>query len=293
MSGYSNHLSNYQVKVLRTAAEIRGQISSFRDQNPSKSVGFVPTMGALHEGHLSLVKKAAQESDIVVVSIFVNPSQFNDPKDLEKYPRTEEKDLDLLKNVKCDLVFIPPVNEIYPDGQKKLAIDFGMLNTVMEGANRPGHFDGVAMVVNRLFDLVTPDIAFFGEKDFQQLAVIRKLVVEVGKSIKIQGVETVRSDRGLALSSRNQLLSEEQGEDALIIYNTLKYGQTLAQSEMEIDAIRELMIRKFTEGKLELEYLEVLDEKTFERSNSVDNNRVFIAAKCGNVRLIDNMKLKN
>ena len=191
-------------------------------------VGFVPTMGALHEGHLSLVEKAASLCDIVVVSIFVNPTQFNDKNDLANYPRTLESDLKLLSKVRCEYIFFPSVEEVYPvpDTRK---FEFGILESVMEGAFRPGHFNGVAQVVSRLFEIVLPEKAFFGRKDFQQMAIIKELVHQLNLPIEIVACDIVREKDGLAMSSRNKLLLPEHRNCAQLIYQTLKDAKILSQ----------------------------------------------------------------
>ena len=195
-----------------------------RNRAEGKSVGFVPTMGALHDGHLSLIKRSGKENDLTVCSIFVNPIQFNNPADLEKYPRMPEKDSELLKTAGCDVVFLPSTEEIYPGGKTvTVDVDFGMLDKVMEGKFRPGHFSGVAVVVKTLLDIVEPDRAYFGKKDYQQLAVIRHMVNTLHMPVEIVACETVREPDGLAMSSRNLRLTPEERERAPEIYHVLRW----------------------------------------------------------------------
>ena len=211
------------MQFFNTKKELLAVLEIYR--NEGKVIGFVPTMGALHEGHLSLVKDSKKNSDITVVSIFVNPTQFNDPEDLKRYPRTLEKDLDLLKSVNCDLVFAPSVEEIYPEPDTR-KFDFGYLESIMEGAKRPGHFNGVGQVVSRLFDIVQPHKAFFGMKDFQQVAIIKNMVKQLNYSVEIISCPIVREENGLAKSSRNTLLEENYKKNAPHIYATLKKACT-------------------------------------------------------------------
>ena len=203
--------------ISKRVEELRNAIKELKRDDPELNVGFVPTMGALHEGHLSLVKHAWEYSDIVVVSIFVNPTQFNDPNDLEKYPRTFDIDAELLKNEGVDILFFPSESEIYPTNYEAPEIDLGGLDKVMEGKFRDGHFDGVAQVVHRLFEIVEPEVAFFGLKDFQQVSIIGQMVNSLDLDVTILAIPTVREESGLAKSSRNQLLSAEEKEDATII----------------------------------------------------------------------------
>ncbi|MDE7373783.1 MAG: pantoate--beta-alanine ligase, partial [Odoribacter sp.] len=205
------------MQVFNTKNELANRIAGLKKEG--KVIGFVPTMGALHEGHLSLVKASKKNSDITVVSIFVNPTQFNDPEDLKRYPRTLEQDIRLLETVDCDIVFAPSVEEIYPEPDTR-KFDFGYLESVMEGAKRPGHFNGVGQVVSRLFDIVSPDKAFFGMKDFQQVAIIKYMVKQLKYNIEIIPCPIVREESGLAKSSRNTLLDEEHKKTAPHIYAT-------------------------------------------------------------------------
>jgi pantoate--beta-alanine ligase len=260
-----------------------------------KTVGFVPTMGALHEGHLSLITKAKAACDVVLTSIFVNPTQFNSLEDLEKYPRSLENDIRMLIMSNCDAVFVPEILMMYPnfpDDTGTITLDFGGLDSVMEGAFRPGHFAGVANVVYRLFDIVKPDLAFFGEKDFQQLAIIKKLVYQFELPTQIVGCETLREPNGLAMSSRNQRLSRLGKSDAALIYQTLMKAKALSTNHSPKE-VQEICAASFSSSVLRLEYLEVVHPETLEKLENdwVPGSRCFIAAYCEDVRLIDNMEL--
>ncbi|MBD3639074.1 MAG: pantoate--beta-alanine ligase [Crocinitomicaceae bacterium] len=273
--------------------QLKKAINHKKNANPKGVIGFVPTMGALHNGHLQLIEKASQESDIVIVSIFVNPTQFNDPEDLKKYPRTISADIEKLEKSNCDILFLPHEKEVYPDGINSYKIDFSGLDKVMEGKYRDDHFVGVAMVVERLFDIVQPNKAFFGLKDFQQVAIIKHLVRVRQIDVEIVPVNIVRSPEGLALSSRNQLLSKEQKEDALIIYNTLLFGKSLAKEYDNTADILRHMKAYFDKGSLKLEYMEIVDPNTLKPLQSLEPGaHCCIAAYCGEVRLIDNMQIR-
>lgn len=256
-----------------------------------KTIGFVPTMGALHQGHLSLLHCCQSRNGVSVVSIFVNPTQFNDPNDLASYPRTLEKDLEMLQKEKCDLAFCPDEKEIYPE-QAVRTFDFGGLDQIMEGLHRPGHFHGVAQVVLRLFDIVTPDRVYFGLKDFQQVAIIRKIVNDFDYPVEIVTCPTVREDNGLALSSRNVLLSPEQRKMATNIPRTLNEARELITS-LSIEEIKVFVINKLNRSPfLNVEYFEIVDENTLMpvKDPSQKGRKIgCIAVKVGEVRLIDNI----
>lgn len=260
-----------------------------------ETIGFVPTMGALHGGHISLVQKAALTCDIVIVSIFVNPTQFNSLDDLDKYPRTIKEDIKKLRMTSCDSVFIPEIKDIYPDFKNTtefVQVDLGVLDSVMEGVYRPGHFKGVLNVVYRLFDIVKPDKAFFGEKDFQQIAVIRKMVAQTTLPVEIVACETLRDDSGLAMSSRNKNLSEQGQEEATIIHQTLLAAQIWAQ-QYSPKEVKRLCEEKINLSTLELEYVSIAEPTFLGPLHDVwvSGARCFIVARCENVRLIDNLKL--
>ena len=282
------------MKVLSTKENISILIEEIKAQN--KSVGFVPTMGALHNGHLSLVRKALNENDEVIVSIFVNPTQFNKKEDLEKYPRDLECDINLLKTLSNNniIIYTPSINDIYGANIKALKFDFDGLENEMEGKFRPGHFEGVGTVVKRLFEIVKPDSAYFGEKDFQQLQIIKKLVEKFQLSVKVIGCEIYREENGLALSSRNQRLKSEQKKAAPTIFKILKEAKEKFK-EQSAKKITDWVIKEFAKQKLlELEYFIIADVKTLKeikRKSSKKTYRAFIAVYADTVRLIDNIAL--
>ena len=259
------------------------------------TLGFVPTMGALHEGHLSLVNMSLERGDKTLVSIYVNPTQFNNPEDLVKYPKTLEKDLKMLEVVGCDAVFLPTAEMLYPEGLKSRAFSFGFLGLHMEGAKRPGHFEGMATVVTKFFELIKPDFAIFGEKDYQQLCIIRRVVVGENWPVKIVPGPTVREEDGLAMSSRNLRLSEVERAEAASIYAVLSKACKEAES---FDSVAELksycMAALNAVPSLSVEYIECCDEKELQPVRELDPKsptRLFAAVQCGNVRLIDNLPL--
>lgn len=282
------------MKSLSTVREVREEIKRLG----LKPVGMVPTMGALHEGHLSLVRSAMSECPLVVVSIYVNPTQFNDKEDLKKYPRTLERDLELLAGVmrEDDIVFNPPDSEIYPEFDTRI-FDFGNLGNVMEGLKRPGHFNGVGQVVSRLFDIVKPDYAWFGQKDFQQLAIIKELVRQTGQKVKIIGNPIIREADGLAMSSRNRLLEPGIRKNAGIIYRMLKAVSDNI-SKMDIPELKSMVISQIENvNGFTVEYFEIADDSGLIPVNSkrmMDKNKRYfgcIAVKAGNIRLIDNIEI--
>ena len=279
--------------VFHNIKKLQTHLSSI---NTEKIVGFVPTMGALHEGHLTLVKNAQEKCDIIVVSIFVNPTQFDNPKDLTKYPRTLENDFTLLKSVNCDVVFTPTPMEIYGENIESQKFNFDGLEHQMEGEFREGHFDGVGTVVKKLFEIVKPTFSFFGEKDFQQLQIIKKLVEKNAIPLKVIGCKIHREKDGLAMSSRNTRLTEEHRTAAPFIYKTLKK----AKKKFKFSSANEVV--KWVEKKfnkhplLELEYFTIADEKNLLAITKKENTgkyRAFIAVYAGKIRLIDTIKLKN
>lgn len=282
------------MKVLSTKENISILIEEIKAQN--KSVGFVPTMGALHNGHLSLVRKALNENNEVIVSIFVNPTQFNKKEDLEKYPRDLECDINLLKTLSNNniIIYTPSINDIYGANIKALKFDFDGLENEMEGKFRPGHFDGVGTVVKRLFEIVKPDSAYFGEKDFQQLQIIKKLVEKFQLSVKVIGCEIYREENGLALSSRNQHLKSKQKKAAPTIFKILKEAKEKFRKQ-SAKKITDWVIKEFAKQKLlELEYFIIADVKTLKENkikSSKKSYRAFIAVYADTVRLIDNIAL--
>jgi len=260
-------------------------------QNGGKTIGLVPTMGALHQGHASLVEKANGENDIVVVSIFVNPTQFNDPSDLDHYPRTLDQDLDMLRKMEADLVFVPSVKEMYPEEETQI-FDLGNLDKVMEGKHRLGHFNGVAQIVSKLFHLVRPNRAYFGQKDFQQLVIIQRLKEIMGLDMSIVACPIIREKDGLAMSSRNLRLSKEERKVAPFIYESLvqakKKMETQTPSQLK-DWVN-LQFRK--QALLELEYFEIVEDKGLmpvEEWSEEVNKVACIAVQLGRARLIDNL----
>lgn len=262
-------------------------------RSSKKKLGFVPTMGALHKGHMSLVELALQENDFVAVSIFVNPTQFNNPDDLKNYPRTLEADLDLLQKYNPDFILVPAVEEIYPKNiMNKVDVDLGILATTMEGKHRPGHFNGVMQVVARLFEIVKPDSAYFGVKDFQQLAVIREMTNQLQLPVTIRSGETIRDVDGLAMSSRNVLLSKEQRIDACQISKALFFIRDNWQHYSIEDICTEALVRIEAGSLMKVEYLEIADSVTLQPLLNWDQSsfpRVFTAVQVANVRLIDNV----
>lgn len=266
-----------------------------RQKEMGKRIGFAPTMGALHKGHLSLYEEARKENDLVISSIFVNPTQFNNPEDLEKYPRDVNRDILILQNSGLvDAVYIPEVADIYPEKTESQRYDFDGLENEMEGKSRPGHFDGVGTVVEELFRQVQPDNAYFGEKDFQQLAIIKKMVEKKHLPVKITGVPIYRAENGLALSSRNQRLHEDRKEVSKVIYETLKKVNDWFRT-VSIPEIKERVADIFDDQQgMKLEYFLIADEKTLQETDFFYKDRsfrAFIVVVVDGVRLIDNMHL--
>ena len=280
------------MKLVHTIQELRAELDIQR--KAGKKIGFVPTMGALHEGHASLVRRAVAENEIVVVSVFVNPTQFNDKNDLLKYPRTLEADCELLEKEGTAYVFAPSVEEIYPEPDTR-QFSYAPLDTVMEGKFRPGHFNGVCQVVSKLFMMVEPDVAYFGEKDFQQLAIIREMVKQMNFPLQIVGCPIVREADGLALSSRNARLSDEQRKQALEISQTLFRSQEYAASHT-LEETQQFVEESIAAAEgLELEYFEIVDGMTLQKIASWEDTDYVvgcITVFCGEVRLIDNIKYK-
>jgi pantoate--beta-alanine ligase len=280
------------MEVIRSISELQNALHKIRSAN--KVVGFVPTMGALHKGHLTLVQQAHEECQTVVVSIFVNPTQFNNKDDYEKYPRLFEKDIEKLQQEKtCDFVFLPSVEEMYPEPDTR-HFDLGYLEEIMEGKFRPGHFQGVAQIVSKLFDMVKPDKAYFGKKDFQQVAVIKRLVEILHVPVEIIPCEIVREPHGLAMSSRNMRLSNEDFQQAKIIYQTLKQiPQWLKQYSIEKTKITASeFIQKTVPFKTE--YVEIVDSSTLLPIKDISLHKSItccVAVFCNDVRLIDNIEI--
>ncbi len=277
--------------VIKLAAEI---LDFSTDASSSgKKIGFVPTMGALHDGHISLIRKAKQENKIVVVSVFVNPTQFNDKKDLQKYPRTFEVDKAILEGENVDVMFYPNVSEIYPDSDKAI-YELDGLDNYMEGPNRPGHFNGVGQVVTRLFDLIKPTHAYFGEKDFQQLTIIRHMTNKLGYNVMVKDCPTMRETDGLAMSSRNVRLSAEARDVAAEIYKELVLLRESFKLNGLKKSLRDCKERISNTEGMELEYLELVDPINLEpiKNDKHDAVQACVAVELGGVRLIDNLRVK-
>ncbi len=278
------------MEVFTSIHSLKNFLSVQRLQN--KSIGLIPTMGALHEGHISLIETAAKQNDITVCSIFVNPTQFNNPEDLAKYPRTLEEDCKMLEDAGCSAVFAPTVDEMYPE-QTMLTMNFGLLETVMEGASRPGHFNGVGIVVSKLFNIVQPDRAYFGQKDLQQVTVVKRLVADLSFNLELIVCPTVRENDGLAMSSRNRRLSEAERAHAPIIYKILLDAKEKILAGIDIEETKESVQREFLVlSGFELDYFEVVNIKTLQPIHTIgasDTTALCIATFLGPVRLIDNI----
>ena len=280
------------IKILKNKQELSDYILKIKENG--QKIGFAPTMGALHEGHLSLYEKARKENDIIISSIFVNPTQFNNPKDLEKYPRTIEKDIELLQQTQnVDAVYIPQIEDIYSNSLERKNYDFEGLENEMEGKFRPGHFDGVGTVVEELFRQVQPNNAYFGEKDFQQLMIIKKLVEKLSLPINIIGMPIYREKNGLAMSSRNMRLTPKQRKSAKIIFETLVKVKDLFHQQT-LDEIHQFVENTFNNSDFELEYFIIANEKTLREISEIKSGetyRAFIVVIIDGVRLIDNIQL--
>lgn len=263
-----------------------------KERSCGKSIGFVPTMGALHEGHISLIHSSLQQSDFTVCSIFVNPNQFNDQADLERYPRMPEKDAAMLEKAGCHLLFLPTVSEIYPTPDTRV-FDFGNLDKVLDATHRPGHFNGVAQVVSRLFELVKPDKAFFGLKDYQQLLIIKELVSMLKVKVEIVPCEIIREPDGLAMSSRNMLLNKEERKAAAIIPELMIKAKNELIAGKSFSDVKQSVLNTLSENPLfHPDYFELCDANTLEKSNSLNNKQasiICIACYVGKIRLIDNL----
>ncbi len=280
------------MKVIHTIKDLQAELSVLKAQG--KKVGLVPTMGALHAGHASLVKRSVNESEVTVVSVFVNPTQFNDKNDLVKYPRTLDADCKLLEACGATYAFAPSVEEMYPEPDTR-QFSYAPLDTVMEGAFRPGHFNGVCQIVSKLFEAVKPHRAYFGEKDFQQLAIIREMVRQMQFDLEIVGCPIVREEDGLALSSRNARLSAEERENALKISQTLFKSRTFAATHTVGETLKFVEDAIAAVPGLRLEYFEIVDGNTLQKVDNWNQTSYVvgcITVFCGDVRLIDNIKYK-
>ena len=280
--------------VFKQVAELKKYL--FSQQQTGSSIGFVPTMGALHNGHISLVNRSKNETDITVCSIFVNPTQFNESADLEKYPRTLENDLDLLIGAQTDVVFAPSVTQVYPKGLKtEINIKLGQLAKVMEGSSRPGHFEGMMQVVNRLLDIVEPDKLFMGQKDFQQAAIVKEMIKQTKRPTELVVCPIIREDNGLAMSSRNQRLSKEERETAKILSESLQFVKTQISAKT-IEQVKKEAVKMIEEAGLRPVYFEISDGETLKPLERWEESNYIVAclaAFLGNIRLIDNQIIKS
>lgn len=277
--------------ICGTIIEVNGALEQHRKRG--EQVGFVPTMGALHEGHISLIKASLKENKVTVCSIFVNPTQFNDKNDLARYPRMPEKDLKMLQENGCDIVFMPGVEEIYPVPDTRI-FDFGATDKVLDGAHRPGHFNGVAQVVSRLFDIVKPDKAYFGLKDYQQCLIIKKLVEQLHLPVQIIPCPILRESDGLAMSSRNMLLNAEERKAASLIPKLMNEAKNLANKMPLVELKNKLLAEIKTEPLLKPDYLEFCDAETLQSVTEIKLGQkiiCLIAIFSGKIRLIDNIFL--
>ena len=277
------------MKIFKLKSDLQSYLESIREE---KILSFVPTMGALHLGHMSLIEAAKHKSDIVICSIFVNPTQFNNPADLLKYPRNNEVDIKILEDLDCDVLYLPEVIDLYNNNEKAKAFDFNGLDKFMEGSGRNGHFDGVATIIEKLFRIVKPNIAFFGLKDLQQIQIIKHVTKQLCLPIEIIGVETKREESGLAMSSRNSLLSEQEKGKSMLISETLNFIKDNS-TILSIDELMKQSIKKFkNQNVLDLEYLEIVSLNTLQPISKLGNkhtNAACIAASISSVRLIDNI----
>jgi len=280
------------MNILTQKAELKSLLDELRAKG--KTIGFVPTMGALHAGHISLIEIAQLQCDIVVCSIFVNPTQFNDKKDLERYPRTLEKDTQLLIKANCDVLFYPEVDEMYPEEDKR-SFDFGFLDKTLDGAFRPGHFNGVGQIVSKLFDAVDPNKAFFGEKDFQQVLVIKEMVRQLNYKVEIVSCPILREADGLAMSSRNTLLNEAERRAAALIPIIMQEAKSYFESGATIEDIKNRVKAKIdVEPIFKLDYFEIRNTRDLNEYNATADKEavMLIAVFCGRIRLIDNLVVK-
>jgi pantoate--beta-alanine ligase len=280
------------MQIFREIAPLKAFLVEKRLQG--HTIGFVPTMGALHEGHISLIRTALNENSVVVCSIFVNPAQFNNSSDLDKYPRTLGSDTEMLKSVGCQVLFCPDAKTMYAR-EHVIKFDFGVLDKVMEGEFRPGHFSGVALVVSKLLHMVEPDVAYFGQKDWQQFAIIKKLVDDLSFNLIVKSLPTMREKDGLAMSSRNMRLTSEQRSKALVLYTSLTMAKEALKTGASIEAVKQLVQGLYENNSVaKLEYFEIVDSENLNVLQHVSESQQPIlctAAYVGEVRLIDNMFL--
>lgn len=288
MSSYTV-LPNGRLKVIKSIQEM---ILYRKDIESKKTVGFVPTMGYLHQGHLSLVKKAQEDNDIVIVSIFVNPSQFGVGEDFDKYPRDLDRDLNLLYDYNVDVVFYPEYTEMYPENFKTW-VEVYDIGNLLCGASRPGHFKGVATIVNKLVNICRPDFMYMGEKDFQQIFILKKMLDDLNISTKIVSCPIIREKDGLAMSSRNVYLNTQERENAVCLFHSLlTVKEMFFNKEYSVETIKTRISQKIKASGGVIDYIAFIDDSNFENVSEVSNNtRVLLAVKFGNTRLIDNMKM--
>jgi len=281
------------VKIIRTVNQLQKEVQRLKKQG--KSIGFTPTLGALHKGHLTLVKRMMKENDIGIVSIYVNPTQFNVKSDLDKYPRTLKEDAAKLKKAKLDILFTPSNSEVYPKGLKtKVKIDFKGLDTRMEGKFRPGHFEGVCQVVKRLLDIVTPDKLYMGQKDFQQFTIIQRMINVLKMPVKLVVCDIVREKNELAMSSRNERLSKKARKEAELIIKTLKWIKR-NRNKFTVSEIRNMAMKKMTTPDFNPEYVSIINGNTLKDIRKMDAHKYVVACTAvwtEGVRLIDNLILK-
>lgn len=287
------------MQIVNSIEELRRALRDYRLSNPEAIVGLVPTMGALHAGHAELIRSSGADCDLTAVSIFVNPTQFNDPRDLERYPRSPDQDLSLCEQNGAGLVFMPPESELFPAGKPALHMAMPELTQTLCGPGRPGHFDGVLYIVARLFNLFSPDRAYFGKKDYQQYVLIRRLAAELNFALEVVGVPTVREANGLAMSSRNRLLDERSAEHAELIGRALKLAaQTYEDRGTAPAELAEIVSDIIASGtQNQVEYVDVVHPDTLERLQTIPEELPFfvigVAVFCGGVRLIDNIEVPN
>jgi pantoate--beta-alanine ligase len=280
------------MKIFKEIAEVKSYLSQIKSEG--MTVGLVATMGALHKGHMSLIEASRAANDATITTIYVNPTQFNNPLDLQKYPRTLDEDLRMLEQAQCDAVFCPSDAEMYEE-QPLLKFDFGHLDKIMEGAFRPGHFSGVALVVAKLFGIIEPDRAYFGQKDWQQVTIIRRMVAELKFNLEVRTVPIVRDANGLAMSSRNLRLSKNQTTEAAVLFQAMNMAGSRLKNGESIDGVRQEVQKLFDQSpEMKLEYFEVTDSKNLTPVQGVITTAgliICIAGYAGDVRLIDNMFL--
>ncbi len=278
-----------RMEIIRKIDVLQKFLNSIR--NDGESIGLVPTMGALHQGHFELINYSKKETDLTVCSIYINPVQFNDKKDFVRYPRDEEKDISLLENLGCDVVFIPDDEQMFR-GKRLINLDFGSLSNHLEGEFRPGHFNGVALVVSKLFNIVKPEVAFFGQKDLQQYSIIKQMIEEFCFNIELKMIPTVREENGLALSSRNKLFTNEQRKEASKLYQALKKVEDVLQTNNSVLKIKKVVEEFLSSSNMRLEYFEIVNLENFQPVETIEKNNKYgacIAGYLDNIRLIDNI----